>query len=66
MTLQLVNSTTTSPPSEITDDGTLYVEQEAGIGSTAVVKEDGSVQVVSTIASPEATERIAYEFSAPI
>lgn len=64
VTMSLVQATGAQAPADITNDGTLFVEHESGISSTAVVKEDGSVQVVSTIAEGTTTEEIPYEFDA--
>lgn len=64
VTMSLVQATGAQAPADVTNDGTLFVEHESGISSTAVVKEDGSVQVVSTIAEGTTTQEIPYEFEA--
>ncbi|MCD5348403.1 hypothetical protein [Agromyces sp. S2-1-8] len=51
---------------ELTDSGELLVENSSGISSVAVIKEDASVQVASTLDGPEASERIPYELTSDV
>ncbi|MBS3180551.1 MULTISPECIES: DUF2599 domain-containing protein [unclassified Pseudoclavibacter] len=64
VTMSLVQATGAETPADITNEGTLFADHASGISSTAVVKEDGSVQVVSTIAEGTTTQEIPYEFDA--
>lgn len=64
LSISLKSSDTLPVESEITSDGSLFAEHEPGVSATTLMKEDGSVQVVSTIAGPGSATRLEYEVSA--
>ena len=53
--------TVADDPAIITDDGALVVEASPGIEVLVIVKEDASVQIVASIESSDASERIPLD-----